>query len=170
MLPCSCQLIRLSRGGSLSPLLAFAVNTQGSCEPDHGAWAPGKPFYIPPKQGCIEHEEEEEEEHVDVRRMQSEEERQQLRRQRILSAAIGGLGGLVLGPEQPDLVLAANVSKTRLRVDDAAQARFLESLGTPAAVFEVRGSVGSWLVAFAWPRSTFAHRTIHPSTQPTRRP
>jgi hypothetical protein len=123
--------------------------TQGSCEPEHHAWAPGKPFYVPGKLGCEHHDEHEEEEHDheeeghDHRRLQLQQQRQQ--QHRVLSAAIGGLGGaLLLGPEE-DFVLAANMTKTRLQVDDAAQARFLEALGTPSGVFEVRACIHSYV-------------------------
>jgi hypothetical protein len=104
------------------------THQQGSCEPDHHAWAPGKAFYIPPLMGCEEHDSDSEDEHSDHEDEDSEDE--------------GDGRRLVVGGtpmSERDFILAANVNKTRLRVDDVAQQRWLESIGTPAGVLEVGG-------------------------------
>lgn len=78
--------------------------------------------------GCIQEEEHDEDHDHDARRGR--------RHERLLSAALGMAGMSLLRPEQ-DMVLAANVTKTRLRMDDAAQAEFLQAIKTPGGVMEL---------------------------------
>lgn len=42
------------------------------------------------------------------------------------------------------MILAANITKTKLKIDDAAQQQFLSSIGAPGQVLEVRVWWGLW--------------------------
>jgi len=91
----------------------------GSCEPEHSAWAPGKPFYVPGGMGCEEHEDEE-----------RGRTRMRRRQQAVVSSALGsGLAavpGILHGFASGELsLLAFNITKKKLEIADPAQLQYL---------------------------------------------
>ena len=116
----------------------FDVWVAGSCEPEHGAWAGGKAFYIPPKMGCIAHEDEEGHDHEDHADGPDDGRRTRLLAQ---AAATGGLVGGWLDGEFS--LLAFNVTKKKLQLNKEADLTYLTSvLGAPEGVVGAGKNVG----------------------------
>lgn len=104
----------------------------GSCEPEHSAWAPGSPFFIPPGMGC-EHEHEDHDDHEghdDHDHHNETRTRTRRRQQAVVSSTLGSdpavARGLLQGFVSGDIsLLAFNITKNRIEIADSVQLQSL---------------------------------------------
>jgi len=107
----------------------------GTCEPEEGAWAPGKPFYVRGGLGCYEISKED------------DSARTRRHQQAVVSAALGsGLAavpGLLQGFASGDLsLLAFNITKRKLEIADPAQLQYLiKTVQVPQNVLEAARAI-----------------------------
>ena len=108
----------------------------GSCEPEHGAWAPGKAFYVPGGMGCEDHDDHDEDhddhdEHHDDHGEGHDHDRSRTRRrqQAVVSSALGSAAavpGILQGFASGELsLLAFDIDKKKLEIADPAQLQYL---------------------------------------------
>lgn len=103
----------------------------GSCEPEHAAWAPGSPFFVPPGMGCEDHEHGDEDDHHDDHDHHNEtRSRTRRRQQAVVSSTLGSdpaaVRGLLQSFASGDIsLLAFNMTKKRVNVADSAQLQSL---------------------------------------------